>query len=508
MLRSTFSGFTTATLAMRSSQKALDVTGQNIANINTAGYTRQRLDIVSLNTKNGNFYSSKHEAKVGFGVNIEGISQIRDPFLDIQYRNQIAKVGTTDAKKSTLDLISNIFDETTRTGIKDGLSSFSSALHELSQPGKVNNKVLDSVVRSSAQVLIELFHQNATELKNVQSDLVEQISETDLVSANNLMEEISKLNETIKNSQILGNPALELQDTRNMMLDELATYLPIKVTYNQESIAQGTTVDVLNVSFRDTNGTSYSLINDNTCGSFSVSTTDVPLTFEITDTQGITSGDLADSLGNGSFSGTLNMINKQGSFSGDDTKGIGFYGTAFDSFVATFANTFNSLNVTSDGTLVPLFETSDGSNVFTAANIKISERWMSGEIGIIASSKPDAGSSDNDNILCMINALESKTDFLTPDGQLFFKGTFQEAYSNIENIMGIDLKSTNTLLTNNIAVIQQISNSRDSISAVSLDEEGMNLLQFNKSYSAAARLMTTLDEALDTLINKTGVVGR
>ena len=68
MIRSTFAGFTTAQLGMAASQRALDVTGQNIANINTIGYTRQRLDIASLNTKGGELYNQDNAIKVGFGV--------------------------------------------------------------------------------------------------------------------------------------------------------------------------------------------------------------------------------------------------------------------------------------------------------------------------------------------------------------------------------------------------------------------------------------------------------
>ena len=97
MIRSTFAGFTTAQLAMSASQRALDVTGQNIANINTRGYSKQRLEISSLNNNGASFYSSKNGAKVGYGVEVTGISQLRDPFLDVQYRNQMSKLGTTDA---------------------------------------------------------------------------------------------------------------------------------------------------------------------------------------------------------------------------------------------------------------------------------------------------------------------------------------------------------------------------------------------------------------------------
>ena len=78
MIRSTFAGFTTAHLAMAASQRALDVTGQNIANINTEGYTRQRLDIASLNTQKGDFYNANSTIKVGYGVEMTGVSQLRD----------------------------------------------------------------------------------------------------------------------------------------------------------------------------------------------------------------------------------------------------------------------------------------------------------------------------------------------------------------------------------------------------------------------------------------------
>ena len=78
----------------------------------------------------------------------------------------------------------------------------------------------------------------------------------------------------------------------------------------------------------------------------------------------------------------------------------------------------------------------------------------------------------------------------------------------MENILNIDLKAGNNTLDNKITVINQTSDLKDSISGVSLDEEGISLLHYQQSYSAAARLMTTLDEALDKLINGTGVVGR
>ena len=91
MVRATFSGFNTALSALQANQKRLDITGQNLSNMNTAGYTRQQLEASSLNYTNPvSHYSNGNETAVGFGVSMDRVSQIRDPYLDIQYRSQSA----------------------------------------------------------------------------------------------------------------------------------------------------------------------------------------------------------------------------------------------------------------------------------------------------------------------------------------------------------------------------------------------------------------------------------
>ena len=155
----------------------------------------------------------------------------------------------------------------------------------------------------------------------------------------------------------------------------------------------------------------------------------------------------------------------------------------------------------------PLFVTKDGSATFTASNIKIADDWMNGAYGLTNTKDPSQPSTANDNILAMITALTADQSFEF-DGVNFYNGSFGGCFDNIENTLAIDTKSTSTLLENQISVLNQTANSRDSVSGVQLDEEGMNLMHYNQSYTAAARLMTTLDEALDTLINNTGVVGR
>ena len=109
----------------------------------------------------------------------------------------------------------------------------------------------------------------------------------------------------------------------------------------------------------------------------------------------------------------------------------------------------------------------------------------------------------------MINAL-SKDNYSFEDGAggTVFTGTFLEAYDFLQNTQAMERSSVSTILKNRTTTLEQIANSKDSVSSVSLDEEVMNMMRYQQSYNAAARLMTTLDEALNTLINNTGLVGR
>ena len=107
MVRATFAGFSTALSALQSSQKRLDITGHNLANMNTIGYTRQELQTSSLNyTSPVSTFMNGSEVIVGFGVHMDKVAQIRDPYLDAQYRSQMDKSGYTDSMQTSLDSLS------------------------------------------------------------------------------------------------------------------------------------------------------------------------------------------------------------------------------------------------------------------------------------------------------------------------------------------------------------------------------------------------------------------
>ena len=272
------------------------------------------------------------------------------------------------------------------------------------------------------------------------------------------------------------------------------------------------------------------MISDSRAAKFDTIINDKSAKLILADAKGSTA-DITDVLGSGTLKGTLDLINKSGDFDGSDFRGIGYYEKALDSLVATFAEKFNEMNIPRDENgdplkdngkdiLNPLFEKKDDSLPFSASNIKIASGWANGSYKITASNNyvvtnQETGSTANENILNMVKLLEKDigftvkvTDGTTSRDVKFFTGSFHDCFANLEATLGTDYKSESTMLANQISVLNQTSNSRDGVSGVQLDEEGMNLLHYNQSYTAAARLMTTLDEALDVLINRTGVVGR
>lgn len=519
MIRSTFSGFTTAQLALSASQRALDVTGQNMSNVNTSGYTRQRLDLASISPVGASYSSSNSDCRVGQGVMMTGISQIRNPFLDLQFRNQLSRVGTVDAKDQILTQIGNIFDETDSAAIREALNKVVTQLNNLSSTDAAGSSGADALVRSAMEVLLNAVHENSNTLKEVQEDMITKLEKTLVPDLNETLNSIVKLNQSIKSSQVLGNPALELQDQRNLLIDKLAEYLPIEVNYVNQDVGAGVIVDALEITFRDANGITHSLVSDNKAGSFGFDTTPgtkVPVSLSITDAKTGVVTDVTDDLKNGVLKGNLDMLNKSDIFDGSDVKGIGYYDKWFNAFVETFATKLNDLNATVDeyGNRVEqdLFSKVDPTKPFSADNIKVSDEWMRGDVKIKLKQDGSTGSTAYDNVQKMINLISSdKVEFNVSIGGVntkIFTGTMFECYNSLQNTQAIEKGASGSILKNHVSVLNQIADSKDSVSGVYLDEEVMNLMKYQQSYNAAARLMTTLDEALNTLINNTGVVGR
>ncbi|HZK70804.1 MAG TPA: flagellar basal body rod C-terminal domain-containing protein, partial [Clostridia bacterium] len=171
-------------------------------------------------------------------------------------------------------------------------------------------------------------------------------------------------------------------------------------------------------------------------------------------------------------------------------------------------DTFNGLNTPLNSVVSkPLFE-GDGSGNIDASTIKVSSEWLSDAKYITTTTVVPAieGVNEegrNDNIMRMIDSMGSDIPITSA-----FKGTFVEFATSLMSDIAVDVNYNKDMTRTSELVLSSIIDQRQSVTGVSLDEEAINMIRYQKSYSAAARLMTALDEMLDTLINKTGIVGR
>lgn len=251
----TFDGFTSARLGIYAAQQGLRVTGNNISNINTAGYTRQRVDQSSFKVGNNDMYRSKYDNHVGSGALVTGINQVRDPFLDIRYRTTSTDTYYYDTKLAGLQDIASILDEVGK-GENKGDGMLYAQLQDLlgklrsfaANPTDDNN----TLVRSSAAALTSLFRNYASRLDKLYSDTVKDFN-TNINEVNDILYNIRDLNKSIRDAEIHGDNALEMRDERNRQIDELSKYISIKVEYSYEDVGAGIQVEKLTISMDNSN---------------------------------------------------------------------------------------------------------------------------------------------------------------------------------------------------------------------------------------------------------------
>ena len=251
---STFGTYTMARLGIYASHKALDITGNNISNIYTKGYTRQTIDQISLNMGGADRYHSLYDTRVGSGAFVVGITQARDRYLDMRYRAEQTNVGYMSARVDGLNQIASVLDEVGK-GL-DGEGVMEARFQELIQMMQTFNTQgagkddFDTLFRSAASQLVDTFHSYASQLNDLHENLANELRD-EVDQINSILTRIQELNVDIRKTHIYGGNALELQDERNLLLDELSQYIDIDVSTEREYLGERLYVDKLVVKTGD-----------------------------------------------------------------------------------------------------------------------------------------------------------------------------------------------------------------------------------------------------------------
>ena len=539
-MNGTFGAFGVARLGIYAAQSGLDVTGNNITNINTEGYTRQRLDLVSLSCSASDKYASRYNIRIGQGVLTAGVVQLRDAGLDLQYRGASANVGSASQKLAGLNDIASIIDEvgkgSTSEDQDDGV-----ILRQMNDLRDLISKALtngidgyDGMIRESADALCTLFNQYAKDLEDLQVKYETQLDQN-VTEINNILENIQQLNKSIRDADIRGDAALELRDERNRQLDKLSSYMKIDVKYSMEDLGAGLEVEKLTVSLAT--GDKNVLIDGEYGAKLGVSLDDPNYDIRLyalrdldgeklnnNDTDPLT---LGDSDLYGSLQSLRELLTESGEYSAADyvanvddeagsKRGIPYYRKALDNLAQEFAEQMNKLNmpgtgVEGEGVLFSMGSNNNDTTAITAGNIAVSKDWNDQKVSMIATQDPNASSGDNSNLAAFLDLFNQIQEFdpeaIVPgtgnnDAAVGepYKGTFEDMLLHIQSTLAEDQMSTTAVLTNYTVTQNELYNNRESVSGVDLNDEATNLMVYQKAYTAACRLMTTLEEALDALL--------
>jgi flagellar hook-associated protein 1 len=474
---STFFGLELGKRALFAFRRAIDTVSHNVSNVNTPGYHRQTpifeasdpFTIPSFTRDIGAY-------QVGSGVDVTAVNRLFDRALENSLQTLLTTQGNYNIATQFLQQIDAI--STSTGGINDKLTAFFNAFHEVADnPESITTREI--AIQAGVSLSAEI-NQFAQTLVNTRSDADKYVQQ-DISNINTLLGQIRDVNVLIRQSSAAGDAPNDLLDQRDEKLNELAKYVDIQVvesTNNGVQVYIGGRVvvqdDMAAQLIGVQNPANYNYVDvkfaDNPAGPNAL----------------ITDGELR---------GLLDMRDSASS-------GILYYKQQLDTFATQLINTINAQHTAG-------FDMTGaaGGNFFNpvvpaepALNIQVRAALLTpiGGPQLLAASSTAAGVPGNG-----LNALTlagiANTNIAGLGGY-----TFNDFYTQLISHLGANTSDYEARKAFTDNLVTETQNLRDTTSAVSLDEEGTYLMQYEKSYQAAAKIITTYQSMLDELMNLVG----
>lgn len=453
----TFHGINLASNALRAFQFGMDITGHNLANVNTRGYTRQSVEYGAMDPTRVHFNRSW---ELGQGVTIESINRVRDSFLDARMQYAQGDLGRFQTLSTALQQIQGVFNEPGDSGIASALDKFFNSWSALgSNPSQAAARL---EVQQTGQVLanrIRSAFANLTAQANRTNDDIRQtIAEVDSLSS-----QIANLNEAIRQHVAGGGSANDLMDQRNMAIDKLSQLIAIDTV-------PGPNGDIY-VHFGG-----YPLVD--TAGAHSFPATYDAAAFTVSD-------------------GTYNYPVRAGKLMGQfETLGkIAQYKASLDTLANTLRAEVNTIHKSginpNGGTDIPFFTENSVDPQNGAIDFDLTAAIKADPNNIVSSLTNVPGDG---GLALSIAGLRSAASALL-GGKTYAKW-YAEFISGVAGDTNYAKGSEET----HLALTQQVEQQRQSVSGVSMDDEMANMLRFQRSYQAAAKILSIFDQVTEDLI--------
>jgi flagellar hook-associated protein 1 FlgK len=474
---STFGALNTAYRGLTAAQLGMTVAGQNIANAATEGYTRQRVEQSSLAAPARGLFSGG-VLQPGQGVSVDAIARLGNSFLDGSVRSAGAQAGYASVRSSALQGIEGVLQEPGENGISTALQGFWSAWQAAAnQPSEDGPKGLLLNAASSVTDKISSAYQA---LDAQWSSVRAQASDT-VNAVNAAAAQVASYNTTIRSTIAAGGSANELIDARAKLTDKIAGLAGGTVREQPDG-----TVDVLVGGNVLVTGGSVRTLQLSGATAMADAATDAPRV-EWTNPTGTAT------LDGGELAGALSVL-----AAADKGGAIAQAAASYNDFAIKLAKIVNDVH--RDGQLPDDASGNPGGtnqDFFTTGPAGSEALGIKGPADItgIALKLPNKGAMDT-SIADRLSQLGTGT------------GSPDKIWTGIVTDIGVQSRGAQQHEALTVAAQTSALTGRASQASVSLDEENVSLLTNQHAYQAAARVMTAVDEALDVLINRTGLVGR
>lgn len=452
---SPFHGIETASRALRAFQRSLDTIGHNVANVNTPGYSRQTVD---LSTSDPIQYVLGDTHSLGTGVNMAGITRIRDQFLDARLRDAFSEMGRHSAMGNGSRRVESLFLDASGQGVVSSLDAFYNSWSALSSnPTDPSNKVN---VQTAGLQLTRNVRNIYASLQGLENQQMSRASDA-ITKIQNLANEIATLNTEVRQSLAGGGYPNDVRDKRDAAISELSKMIDIKA---QEQSDGSVSVYMNQFTLIDSAGAR------NIASSYNAATN------SLSDANGTYTVDAGELRG---VFDSLNFIS--------DMK------TRLDTFANTLRTEVNAIHMAgtnaAGNTGVRFFN--DSTPQSGAVDFDI-DPTISGDYSAIVTGM---GAPGDGSIALGLSQMRDR-----PFGGLGNK-SFRAFYGDILSDVGRSVQVAQSNVDTQRAVIQQVEKQVADVSGVSIDEELTNMLKFQRSYQAAAKTLTIMDEVLQDVIN-------
>lgn len=459
--------------ALIANKAALTTTGHNIANINTEGFSRQRVEQTSQEA-----HPSFGQAIFGTGVKVKQVTRINDEYLTRQISKEQKNLGSYEEKDFALSQTEAIFNEMNNEGLNRLMSNFFNEFRKLgNQP---ENESLRMTVRESTEQLTGDFHRISGQISEIQRNIDNRIT-SNVNQANELIKRIAHLNGEVSRMEISGGQAGDLRDKRDLAVKELSTIMDIASATNEKGEL---TLSLTGVG---------SLVSGQQFNELATETT--PADPDRGKPEGAVEI-LIKGLLPPRITHRLEDKGKLGGLVHARDQVLGTATKRMNELAFTFATKVNEVHRQGygidGGTGRDFFEPMDSMDN-AAQKIRVSDAIKTNVFSIAAAVDPD---SPGDNRL--VQRLASlQYDRLMSNGRATFDDHYNATVADVATVQ----QKNKQLFAHQKSVSGQLEKFRESISGVSLDEETSNLIQFQHAFDAAARVIKIADEIMETVLN-------